>query len=73
MEFHYPNLEDGVVGNFCFVFNIVCFTSYIVFLIAVLRRSPEVVYYHLLLRRVTRIPGVAALSLRRGIWDLFFA
>ena len=38
---------------------IVCFTSYFVFSIAVLPHSPGVVYYHLLLRRKTRIPGVA--------------
>ena len=30
-----------------------------------------VVYYHLLLRRETRIPGVAPFSFRIGIWDLF--
>ena len=34
---------------------IVCFTSYFVFSIAVLPHSPGVVYYHLLLRRETRI------------------
>ena len=44
---------------FLFVFLIVCFTSYFVFSIAVLPHSPGVVYYHLLLRRETRIPGVA--------------
>ena len=52
-------------------FLIVCFTSYFVFSIAVLRHSPGVVYYHLLLRRETRIPGVAPFSVRIGIWDLF--
>ena len=41
-----------------FFFLIVCFTSYFVFSIAVLPHSPGVVYYHLLLRRETRIPGV---------------
>ena len=41
------------------------------FSIAVLRYSPGVVYYHLLLRRETRIPGVAPFSFRIGIWDLF--
>ena len=50
---------------------IVCFTSYFVFSIAILPHSPGVVYYHLLLRRVTRIPGVAPFSFRIGIWDLF--
>ena len=43
---------------------IVCFTSYFVFIIAVLPHSPGVVYYHLLLRRETRIPGVAPFSFR---------
>ena len=42
---------------------IVCFTSYFVFSIAVLPHSPGVVYYHQLLRRETRIPGVAPFSL----------
>ena len=28
-------------------------------------------YYYLLLRRETRIPGVAPFSFRIGIWDLF--
>ena len=55
---------------FCF-FLIVCFTSYFVFSIAVLPHSPGVVYYHLLLRRETRIPGVTPFSFRIGIWDLF--
>ena len=51
---------------------IVCFTSYFVFsCIDVLPHSPGVVYYHLLLRRETRIPGVAPFSFRIGIWDLF--
>ena len=52
-------------------FFIVCFTSYFVFSIAVLPHRPGVVYYHLLLRRETRIPGVAPFSFRIGIWDLF--
>ena len=57
---------------FFFLFLIVCFTSYFVFSIAaVLPHSPGVVYYHLLLRRETRIPGVASFSFRIGIWDLF--
>ena len=57
---------------FFFFFLIVYFTSYFVFsCIAVLPRSPGVVYYHLLLRRETRIPGVAPFSFRIGIWDLF--
>ena len=51
---------------------ILCFTSYFVFnCVAVLPHSPGVVYYHLLLRRETRIPGVAPFSFRIGIWDLF--
>ena len=48
-----------------------CFTSYFMFSIAVLPHSPGVVYYHLLLRRETRNPGVALFSFRIGIWDLF--
>ena len=57
----------------CFLFFLlVCFTSYFVFsCIAVLPHSPGVVYYHLLLRRETRIPRVAPFSFRIGIWDLF--
>ena len=54
-----------------YFFLLVCFTSYFVFSIAVLPHSPGVVYYHLLLRRDTRIPGVAPFSFRIGIWDLF--
>ena len=46
--------------------------SYFMFsCIADLPHSPGVVYYHLLLRRETRIPGVAPFSFRIGIWDLF--
>ena len=56
---------------FFFFFFIVCFTSYFVFSIAVLPHSPGVVYYHLLLRREARIPGVGPFSFRIGIWDLF--
>ena len=56
---------------FILFFLIVCLTSYFVFSIAVLPHSPGVVYYHLLLRRETRIPGAAPFSLRIGIWDLF--
>ena len=41
------------------------------FSIAVLPHSPGVVYYHLLLRRETRFPGVAPFSFRIGIWDIF--
>ena len=41
------------------------------FSIAVLPHSPGVVYYHLLLRQETRIPGVAPFSFQIGIWDLF--
>ena len=40
------------------------------FSIAVLPHSPGVVYYHLLLRQETRIPGVASFSFRIEIWDL---
>ena len=42
---------------FVLFFYIIFFTSYFVFSIAVLPHSPGVVYYHLLLRRETRIPG----------------
>ena len=56
--------------NFFFVL-CVCFTSYFVFSVAVLPHSPGVVYYHLLLRQETRIPGVAPFSFQIGIWDLF--
>ena len=52
---------------FCFSL-IVCFTSYFVFSVAVLPRSPGVVYYHLLLRPETRIPGAAPVSFRMGIF-----
>ena len=62
-------------GNFSmflfFLILIICFTSYFVFSIAVLPHSPGVVYYHLLLRRESRISGVAPFSFRIGIWDLF--
>ena len=40
----------------------VCLTSFFVFRIADLPHSPGVVHYHLLLRRETRIPGVALFS-----------
>ena len=40
------------------------------FSIAVLPHSPGVVYYHLLLGRESRIPGVVPFSFRIGIWDL---
>ena len=56
---------------YIYFFLIVCFTSYFVFSIVVLPHSPGVVYYHLLLRRETRIPGVAPFSFRIGILDLF--
>ena len=58
---------------FLFFFFIVFFSSYCVFRIAVLPHSPGVVYYLLLLRRETRIPGVAPFSFRIGIWDLLSA
>ena len=51
-------------------FKIVCFTSYFVFSIAILPHSPGVVYYNLLLRRETRIPGVASFPFHIGIWDI---
>ena len=41
------------------------------FRIADLPHSPGVVYYYLLLRRETRIPGVIPFTFRIGIWDLF--
>ena len=47
-----------VIGVFLFSFFFVCFTSYLMFSIAVPPHSPGVEYYHLLLRRETRIPGV---------------
>ena len=50
---------------------ILCFTSYFVFSIAVLPHSPGVMYYHLLLRRETRIPRVAPFSFCIEIWDIF--
>ena len=62
----------GYISQIEFFFSIVCFTSYSEFSIAVV---PQVKgsYYHLLLRRETRIPGVALFSLRKGIWDLYCA
>ena len=65
---HAPTM---VLASFFFFLLIVCFTSYFLFSIAVLPHSPGVVYYHLLLRQETRIPGVAPFSFRIGIWDLF--
>ena len=64
---------SGPVSSHCFFFfPIVSFASYFVFsCTAVLPHSPGVVYYHLLLRRETRIPGVAPFSFQIGIWDLF--
>ena len=58
-------------ARFFVVFSLVCFTSYFMFSIAVVPHSPGVVYYHLLLRRETRIPRVAPFSFQIGIWDLF--
>ena len=60
-------ISIGIIGFFF----IVCFTRYFVFSMAVPPRSPGVVYYHLILRLQTRIPGVAPFSFRIGIWDLF--
>ena len=65
-------MHPACAQNF-FFFSIVCFTSYFVFCIAVLPHSPGVVYYHLLLRRETRIPGAAPFSFPIGIWDLLCA
>ena len=64
-------VTSGSVQLFFSFFLIVCFTSYFVFSIAVLPHSAGVVYYHLLLRRKTRVPKVAPFSFRIGIWDLF--
>ena len=67
-----PSVHNvNVIIFFFFFFKFVCFTRYLVFRIAVLPHRPGVVYYHLLLRRETRIPGVAPFSFRIGIWDLF--
>ena len=73
-----PSYTGRFIHLFCdkgvaifFFFNCIYFTSYFMFSIAVLPHSPGVVYYHLLLRRETRIPGVAPFSFRIGIWDLF--
>ena len=65
-RFSFPISKGGPL-----FFLIICFTSYFVFSVAVLPHSPGVLYYHLLLRRETRIPGVAPFSFRIGIWDLF--
>ena len=67
----YHNTSLTLVFFFVFFVLIECFTSYFVFSVAVLPHSLGVVYYHLLLRRETRIPGVAPFSFRIGIWDLF--
>ena len=67
-----PRIRHGDMAlSFFLFFVIVCFISYLMFRIAVLPHSPGVVYYHLLLRRETRIPSVAPFSFRIGIWDLF--
>ena len=61
-----------VKGDFFFYFFFyICFTSFFVFRIADLPHRPGVVYYHLLLRRETRILRVACFSFRIGVWDLF--
>ena len=49
---------------------VVCFFC-MFYQLLVLPHSPGVVYYHLLLRRETRIPRVAPFSFLIGIWDLF--
>ena len=51
----------------CFHF----FTCMFYQLLGVQHSCSEVVHYHILLRRETRIPGVAPFSFRIGIWDLF--
>ena len=61
----------GTRHAFFSFFFIVSFTSYFVYSIDVFPHSPGVVYYHLLLRRETRIPGVAPFSSLIGIWDIF--
>ena len=66
-SFFFNEVRQGIF----FFFLLVCFTSYFVFSIAVLPHSPGVVYYHLLLGRETRIPGVASFSFQIEIWDLF--
>ena len=53
-----------------FLFSIVCFISYFIFTVAVLPYRHGVVYYHILKKQKTRIPGVL-LSFRIGIVDLF--
>ena len=59
----YTTTVNDLMGPVSFwVFFIVCFTSYFMLSVAVLQHSPGVVDYHLLLRRETRIPGVAPFS-----------
>ena len=81
-DLYLPRMIQEITGQVCLcrldcIFSLsflpffVCFTRYLVFRIAVLPHRPGVVYYHLLLRRETRIPGVAPFSFRIGIWDLF--
>ena len=65
------SVKSSLIYDLLFIFLIVCFTSYFLFSIAVLPHSPGIVYYHLLLRWETRIPGVAPFSFRIGICDLF--
>ena len=71
ISFNCSDLFPDRLYIYIYFFLIVCFTSYFVSSIAVLPHSPGVVYYHLLLRRESRIPGVAPFSFRIGIWDLF--
>ena len=61
---HTPWYPFPSAGHIIYVFLIliVCFTNYFVFSIAVHPHSPGVVYYHLLLRLETMIPGVAPFS-----------
>ena len=56
-----------------YIFLIGCLTSYVVFSIAVLPHSSGVVYYHLLLTREIRIPGVVPFSFQIRIRDFLSA
>ena len=67
-----PHSEYGGIRkteHFASLVHFFFFTSFFVFHVADLPPSPGVVYYHLLLRPETRIPGVAPFSFRIGIWD----
>ena len=68
---HPPECSPRGIGHtakfFCFVLTCMFYQLLRVPHIAVLLHSPGVVYYHLLLRQETRIPGVAPFSFRIGI------